>query len=416
MKNALFTNIKRLVGIRPPDVKRLAGKELGALPGLDDAWLAVCDGRIAALGLMKADRQQLQRYADLPEIDCSGRMLLPCWCDSHTHLVFADWRSEEFELKIQGWSYEQIAARGGGILNSARKLNDMPEDVLYERVWQRMEEIIRQGTGAVEIKSGYGLSEEGELKMLRVIQRLKANAPIPVKATFLGAHALPEAYRHQREAYLQLLTNKLIPRIAGEGLADYCDVFCEQGFFSPQETERILEAGWKYGLKPKIHANQLSRSGGVQAGVRQRALSVDHLECVGEEEISALAGSQTIATLLPAAAFFLRLPYPPVRQMLEAGLTVALASDYNPGSAPSGRMSFVVSLACIQMRMTPAEAINAATLNGAAAMELHDEIGSITVGKWANLILTQPIGSVADIPYRFGSDVIEKVFLGSGTF
>ncbi|MCS6917886.1 MAG: imidazolonepropionase [Chitinophagales bacterium] len=381
------------------------------LPQLRDAWLAVCNGRIAAFGSMKEDADRLQPFATLPQRDCTGRLLLPCWCDSHTHLVFADWRAEEFELKIKGYSYEQIAAQGGGILNSARKLNDTSEELLYERAWARLEEIINQGTGAVEIKSGYGLTVEGELKMLRVIRRLRESAPIPIKATFLGAHALPAEYRQNREAYIRLITDVMLPRIADEQLADYCDVFCENGFFTPEETDCILQAGWRYGLKPKIHANQLARSGGVQAGVRNQALSVDHLEQMGEEEIQALQKSTTMATLLPAAAFFLRLPYPPVRQMLDAGLTIALATDYNPGSAPSGRMSFVLSLACIQMRMTPAEAINAATLNGACAMELEEEVGSITVGKRAHLILTQPIGSVSDIPYRFGNDIIEKVYI-----
>ncbi|MCS6991576.1 MAG: imidazolonepropionase [Chitinophagales bacterium] len=408
--DCLFTNIKSLIGIRQKEEKRLSGQAMKELPQLPQAWLAVRRGRISAFGKME-DTALLEQHADLPQFDCSGRILMPCWCDSHTHLVFAAWRAEEFELKIKGFTYEQIAAQGGGILNSARKLSDTDEEILYEQAWQRLTEIIDQGTGAVEIKSGYGLSVEGELKMLRVIARLKASAPIPIKATFLGAHALPAEYRHRRQDYIRLILEEMLPRIADAHLADYCDVFCENGFFTPEETDQILQAAWKYGLKPKIHANQLARSGGVQAGVRNYAVSVDHLEQIDEEEISALQASSTIATLLPAAAFFLRLPYPPARRMLEAGLTVALASDYNPGSCPSGRMSFVVSLACIQMRMTPAEAINAATLNGACAMELEDELGSITIGKRANLILTKPISSVAEIPYRFGIDLIEKVFI-----
>ena len=404
--NILFKNIKSLCGIRPAETKVLKGNELRQLPSLNDAWLLIKDGRISSFGEMK--NLSPSERAD-EETDCSGRIMLPCFCDSHTHLVFADWREGEFVDKINGLSYEQIAAKGGGILNSAMKLRDTPEEVLLEKGKERIEEIRNQGTGAVEIKSGYGLSLEGELKMLRVIKKLKAISPIPVKATFLGAHAIPLEYKNKRGDYIKLLINELLPKIADEGLADYCDVFCEKGFFTPEETDTILQAGWKYGLKPKIHANQLGISGGVQAGIRNKALSVDHLENIGEEEIEALKNSQTIPTLLPAAAFYLRLPYPPARRMVEAGLPVTLASDYNPGSSPSGRMSFVLSLACIQMKMTPEEAINAATLNGAAAIELENELGSITVGKKANLILTKPINSVASIPYSFGQDLIEKV-------
>jgi imidazolonepropionase len=410
--NVLFKNIKSLAGVRSAETKVLKEDDLKQLPAIEDAWLHVQDGKIAAYGGMKNVNADQFRVAGAMDVDCTGRIMLPCFCDSHTHLVFADWREEEFVHKIRGLSYEEIATRGGGILNSARKVNETSEEILLEKAFQRIVEIKNQGTGAVEIKSGYGLSYDGELKMLRVIQKLKALSPIPVKASFLGAHAIPAAYKERREEYLKLLTEKILPKIAEENLADYCDVFCEKGFFTPEETDKILQAGWKYGLKPKIHANQLSISGGVQAGVRNKAISVDHLESVGEEEIECLKNSNTIPTLLPTAAFFLRMQYPPARKMIEAGLPVTLASDYNPGSSPSGRMSFVISLACIQMKMTPEEAINAATLNGARAMELENELGSITVGKKANLILTKPINSIANIPYHFGEDVIENVFIG----
>jgi imidazolonepropionase len=410
--NVLFKNIKSLAGVRSAETKVLKGNDLKHLPAIEDAWLHVQDGKIAAFGGMKNVNTDQFHVSGAMDVDCTGRIMLPCFCDSHTHLVFADWRQEEFVHKIQGLGYEEIAARGGGILNSARKVNETAEEILLQRALQRIEEIKNQGTGAVEIKSGYGLSYEGELKMLRVIKKLKAISPIPIKASFLGAHAIPSEYKERREDYIRLLTEKLLPKIAEENLADYCDVFCDRGFFTPEETDLILQAGWKNGLKPKIHANQLAISGGVQAGVRNHAISVDHLESIGDEEIECLKNSDTIPTLLPSAAFFLRMQYPPARKMIEAGLPVTLASDYNPGSSPSGRMSFVISLACIQMKMTPEEAINAATLNGACAMELQDELGSITVGKKANLNLTKPMNSVANIPYHFGEDVIEKVFIG----
>ncbi len=413
--SVLFKNIKSLSGVRPAETKVLKGDELKNLPAIDDAWLYVENGKIMEFGSMKDFSSQFipdnRDNTELEEVDASGRFLLPCFCDSHTHLVFADWRQEEFVYKIQGMSYEDIAARGGGILNSAMKLNETPEEVLLEKALYRIEEIKNHGTGAVEIKSGYGLSYDGELKMLRVIQKLKSLSPIPIKATFLGAHAIPLEYKERREEYIKLLTEKLLPKIAEEKLADYCDVFCEKGFFTPEETDLILQAGLKYGLKPKIHASQLSISGGVQAGVRNNAISVDHLESIGDEEIEALKNSNTIPTLLPTAAFFLRMNYPPARKMIDAGLPVTLATDYNPGSSPSGRMSFVISLACIQMKMTVEEAINAATFNGACAMELQNELGSITIGKKANLILTKPINSIANIPYNFGEDLIERVFI-----
>lgn len=423
--NILIKNIKSLAGIRDAGVKQVKGDDLKTFPSIENAFLFIKDGRIADYGAMSAIGQSAvlgkyglndgagNRQTKTENIDAHGKLVLPCFCDSHTHLVFADTRENEFLYKIQGLSYEEIAAKGGGILNSAKKLNETDEEILLEKALQRIEEIKNSGTGAVEIKSGYGLSYDGELKMLRIIKKLKTLAPIPVKATFLGAHAIPAEYKTNREGYINLLTEELLPKIAEEKLADYCDTFCDKGFFTPEETDRILQAGWKYGLKPKIHANQLAISGGVQAGVRNKAISVDHLESMGEEEIKCLQESNTIPTMLPTAAFFLRMQYPPARQMIEAGLPVTLASDFNPGSSPSGRMSFVVSLACIQMKMTPEEAMNAATINGAAAMELGDQLGSITVGKKANIIITKPINSLANIPYNFGSDVIERVIIGS---
>lgn len=413
--SVLFKNIKSLIGVRSAVSNVLKGDDLKNLPAVNDAWLYSEDGIIMEFGEMKDFSSQFvpdnRDNTELIEVDCAGKLLLPCFCDSHTHLVFADWRQEEFVFKIQGLSYEEIASRGGGILNSAKKLNETNEEILLEQALQRIEEIKNHGTGAVEIKSGYGLTYEGELKMLRVIQKLKTLSPIPVKATFLGAHAIPPEFKEHRNDYIKLLIEKLLPQIAEEKLADYCDVFCDKGFFSPEETDLILQAGWKYGLKPKIHANQLSISGGVQAAVRNNALSADHLENIGDEEINCLKNSNTISALLPSAAFFLQMNYPPARKMIEEGLPVSLATDYNPGSSPSGRMSFVISLACIQMKMTPEEAINAATFNGAAAMELQNVMGSITVGKKASLILTKSINSIANIPYSFGDDMIEKVFV-----
>ncbi|MEO5674034.1 MAG: imidazolonepropionase [Chitinophagales bacterium] len=413
--SVLFKNIKSLIGVRSAELMVLKGDDLKNLPAVNDGWLYSEEGIIMEFGEMKDFSSQFvpdnRDNTELIEVDCAGKLLLPCFCDSHTHLVFADWRQEEFVFKIQGLSYEEIASRGGGILNSAKKLNDTNEEILLEQALQRIEEIKNHGTGAVEIKSGYGLTYEGELKMLRVIQKLKILSPIPVKSTFLGAHALPLEFKEYRADYIKLLIEKLLPQIAEEKLADYCDVFCDKGFFTPEETDLILQAGWKYGLKPKIHANQLSISGGVQAAVRNNALSADHLENIGDEEINCLKNSNTISTLLPSAAFFLQMNYPPARKMIEEGLAVSLATDYNPGSSPSGRMSFVISLACIQMKMTPEEAINAATFNGAAAMELENVMGSITVGKKSSLILTKSINSIANIPYSFGDDMIEKVFV-----
>jgi imidazolonepropionase len=405
----LITGIGCLVNTREGK-EVLRGKELSLMPSIINAFLVVENGRIAQFGRMEELRHKASDFN--LHVNANSGWVLPSWCDSHTHLVFAGSRESEFVDKIRGLSYAEIAARGGGILNSAQKLNETDEEELYSQSLHRLQEIMRLGTGAVEIKSGYGLTVEGELKMLRVIRRLKAEAAIPVKATFLGAHTIPTAWRDNREGYIRLIIEEMLPQVAGEKLADYIDVFCEEGFFTPEETEKICRAGMGYGLKPKIHANQLKVSGGVEAGVRLGALSVDHLESMDEKAVSALANSQTIGTLLPTAAFFLRMPYQPARTLIEKGCAIALASDYNPGSSPSGNMNLVVALSCIQMRMLPEEAVNAATINGAHAMELQNETGSIHVGKRANLILTRPLPSLAYLQYAFGSPLIEKVMAG----
>ncbi len=409
MASHLITHIKLLVNTRTEN-RLLRGTELAELPCIENAYMLVEDGIIAGYGKMEDIPASLLTVTD--QTDATGQLLLPCWCDSHTHLVFAASREEEFVDKIKGLSYAEIAAKGGGILNSARKLNETSESELLRLALGRLNEIMQLGTGAVEIKSGYGLSVEGELKMLRVIKKLKEISPIPVKATFLGAHTYPEAYRENHKGYIDLIKNEMLPQIAKKELADYIDVFCETGFFSPEETEIICRAGMAYGLKPKIHANQLHLSGGVQTGVKLGALSVDHLETMDEDAITALANSGTIGTLLPTAAFFLRMPFQPARRLIDAGCAVALASDFNPGSSPSGNMNLVVSMSCIQMKMLPEEAINAATINGAYAMELHDQLGSITVGKKANCILTKPVPSPAYLPYAFGSNNIDRVMIG----
>lgn len=404
-------NIGRLVNVRE-SCGLLRGKALSEMPVLTDAFLILNEDRIENYGLMKDLDSSL---LTLNTIDAEKTTILPCWCDSHTHLVFASTREEEFTDKIKGKSYAEIAAKGGGILNSANKLATVSEEQLFVSAWQRLQQVMKLGTGAIEIKSGYGLNTENELKMLRVIQRLKQEAPIPIKATFLGAHAVPLLYKENKEGYIQLLVENMLPRIAEENLADYIDVFCEKGFFTQEETERICSAGIRYGLQPKIHANQLNLSGGVQAGIRVNAVSVDHLETMDEETIQLLSGSATIGTLLPTAAFFLRMPYQPARSLIEAGCAVALASDFNPGSSPSGNMNFVVSLSCIQMKMLPEEAINAATINGAFAMQVEDDCGSISIGKKANLIFMKNIPSLAYIPYSFGSNLIDKVMI-NGSF
>jgi imidazolonepropionase len=404
----LITNIKTLYGIETGQQKtRIAGLDMAQLPHIESAWLLSENGMIHSFGTMDT----------LPEtnadhvIDASGRLVLPAWCDSHTHIVFAAPRDGEFVDRIKGLSYEEIAKRGGGILNSAAKLNAMDESELYEQSLQRVYNVMAQGTGAIEIKSGYGLNTEAELKMLRVIRRLKAALPIPVRASFLAAHAYPIEYRENKEGYIRLIIEEMLPRVADEGLADYMDAFCEQGFFSVSDTDRLLEAATKRGLKPKIHANQLHNSGGVQIGIKHNAISVDHLECIDTPEIEALKNSSTIPTLLPGAAFFLGMHYQPARKMIDAGLPVCLATDYNPGSCPSGNIPFLLTIACTQMKMLPEEAINAVTLNGAAALELQAELGTIAIGKKANLILTNTMPSVSYIPYDYGNNPVSQMII-----
>jgi imidazolonepropionase len=408
----LIKNIACLVNVREEN-KLLRGKELAQLPTIQNAYLIIEDGKIAEFGKMEEIENPKSeiRNPKFTTIDAANAYVLPCWCDSHTHLVFAASREEEFVDKIKGLSYADIAAKGGGILNSANKLNAMSEDELFQLAQQRLNEVIKLGTGGIEIKSGYGLSVEGELKMLRAIQRLKQVSSIPIKATFLGAHAYPVQYKTNHEAYIKMIVDEMLPNIAKENLADYVDVFCEQGFFSADETKRICKAGAKYNLKPKLHVNQLNSIGGIEAAIELNALSVDHLETLNDDEILKLSNSGTIATLLPTAAYFLRMNYPPAKKLIEINCAVALASDYNPGSSPSGNMNMVVSMACIQMRMLPQEAINAATINGAYAMELENEAGSISINKKANLIFTKPIPSLAYLPYFFGNNLIDKVMI-----
>ena len=403
----LIKNIKTLVGILPQGVLRLCGNEMNTLNTLDNAYLMVEDGLIKEFGKM----EQCPDYKG-ETIDASGKMVFPSFCDSHTHIVFAGSREGEFLDKINGLSYEEIAKRGGGILNSARLLHETSEDELYRQALGRLKMVIGFGTGAIEIKSGYGLSTEDELKMLRVIKRLSQATPATVKATFLGAHAFPQEYKNGREdEYIDLLCNEMLPKVAEQQLAEYVDVFCDKGFFTVEQTARILETAQKYGIRGKIHANELDFSGGVQVGVRYNALSVDHLESSGEKEIEALKGSETMPTGLPGCSFFLNLPYAPLKQMINSGLSVALATDFNPGSTPSGNMKMVLSLACIKMRLTPAQAINAATINGAYALGISDTHGSITAGKAANLFITTEIPSIAYIPYSYTEPMVDTVIL-----
>lgn len=402
----IFTNIQELAGIDDKHISRLCGADMNTLNTIKEAYLLIEDEKISSFGEMSTCPSNADQT-----IDCSGKTILPTWCDSHTHIVFAEPREREFIQKIQGKTYAEIAASGGGILNSARKLRETSFDSLYESAAMRLEQVMKMGTGAIEIKSGYGLSLEGEIKMLQVIRKLKEQYAIPIKSNFLGAHAFPEEYKEDREAYVNQLIENWIPRIAGEGLADYIDVFCEDGFFNVAQTDRILQAGDKYGLKPKIHANQLAISGGVQVGVKNNAISVDHLENIDDAVIHSLHGQSTIATLLPSCSFFINIPFAPARKMIDSGLGVAIASDFNPGSTPSGNMNFVISLACIKLKMLPNEAINAATINGAYAMEMSDEIGTISKGKWANFIITEAIPSLAFIPYSFGRNAIQDVWI-----
>ena len=407
MKSVLIINIKSLYGIiQDVSIQKKSGTEMDILNNIDNAYLLINDGIIIDFGVMN----------DLPEttaevIDANNRFVLPCFVDSHTHIVFAKSREEEFVMRIKGKSYEEIAEAGGGILNSARKLQAMSEDELFESAKARLFEVIKYGTGAIERKSGYGLTVENEMKMLRVIKRLKAISPITIKATFLGAHAIPTEYKQNREGYINLVINDMLPEVAAENLAEYCDVFCDQGFFTVDETERILIAAKQYGLKAKIHGNELGYTGGVQIAVKHQALSVDHLEYTGEAEIASLKSGNTMPVGLPNCSFFLGIPYAPGRQLIDAGLPFCLASDYNPGSSPNGRMSFVLALACTQMKLTPKEAINATTINGAYALELSHTHGSITKGKLGNVIITKQIPSLAFMPYSFGVDLIDTVII-----
>ena len=407
MSSTIITNIKQLAGIRNA-VDPLRKKDLGMLPSINDAWLIIEGEEISGFGRMEELKNK-----SIPEnnIDASGKTVLPAWCDSHTHLVYAGSREEEFVDKIRGLSYAEIAARGGGILNSARKLNETGEDQLFNDAYKRLNEAALMGTANIEIKSGYGLTLEGELKMLRVIKKLKNKSRLTIKATFLGAHAIPAEYKEHREKYIALIIDEMLPAIGREQLAEYIDVFCEQGFFSNEETERICKAGMVFGLKPKIHANQLSAGGAVQTAVKLKAVSADHLEVMGDDAIGSLKSSETIATLLPSAAFFLRMPYQPARKLIDEGCAVALASDCNPGSSPGYNMNFVVSLACIGMKMLPEEAINAASFNGACAIELQRQTGSIAIGKKADLIITKQIPSIAYIPYSFSTIQIDKTIV-----
>ncbi len=402
----LFINIKELLQVREEPVSFLSGKEMNELPTIQNAYLLIEDGFISDFGSMTNCPEM-----DAEIIDVTGKMILPTWCDSHTHIVYAGNREGEFVDRINGLSYEEIANRGGGILNSAKKLQETSEEELYEQSKVRLEEIIRLGTGAVEIKSGYGLTVEAELIMLRVIQKLKKNYPVEIKATFLGAHAVPAEFKGNKEGYLDLLIEKLLPIISKENLAEYIDIFCETGYFSVADTERILKAGRLYGLRPKIHVNQFTAIGGVQTGIKYNALSIDHLEVMREEDITGLKGTQTMPVALPSCSYFLSIPYTPARKMIDAGLPLALATDYNPGSTPSGNMNFVVATACIKMKMTPEEAINAATLNAAYAMGLEKELGTISEGKQANLIVTKPINSYHFIPYSFGNHQVDEVYI-----
>jgi imidazolonepropionase len=403
----LFINIKELIQVRDKSVEKVSGKDMSILPTIKNAFMMIENeiiinfGPMEKLGNTKADSI----------IDVTGRLILPTWCDSHTHLVFADTREEEFVDRINGLSYEQIAQRGGGILNSATKLQNKPEEELYNDAAKRLEELIKSGTGSIEIKSGYGLTLESELKMLRVIKKLKENFPLPIKATFLGAHAIPNLFKEKREAYIKLIIDEMLPVIAKQKLADFIDVFCEKGYYTPEETNQILKAGLQYGLIPKIHVNQFNAIGGVKVGIDNNALSVDHLEVLTDEDVVYLRNSKTMPVSLPSCSFFLGIPYTNARKIIDANLPMALASDYNPGSSPSGNMNFVVSLASIKMKMTPEEAINAATINGAYALGLSDTVGSISRGKFANFIITKPIKSYRFLPYSFTDNSIENVYI-----
>ena len=401
----LIHNIGILAGILDEGISRVTGFNMGNTGIIDKAWLLVDGERIKAFGVDGAEPDADEYF------DAQGGALLPSFCDSHTHIVYAGSREQEFEDKIKGLSYEEIAKRGGGILNSCDRLRSISEEELFQESMKRINEIISKGTGAVEIKSGYGLSTDAELKMLRVIRKIKETSPIEVKSTFLGAHAVGKEYKGRQREYVDLICEEMVPAVAEEGLANYIDVFCDRGFFTPQETERILKVGAKYGLIPKIHADELDCSGGTEVGIRNNALSVDHLERAGENEINILKDSATIPTLLPGASFFLSMPFAPARKMVDAGLGIALASDYNPGSSPSGDMKFIMSLACLKMKLSPIEALNGTTINGAYAMGISNKFGSITLGKKANFFITEPIPSLSFLPYAYTSSLIKYLFL-----
>jgi imidazolonepropionase len=405
----LIKNIKKLIQVESKPRLKVKGKDMAVVPTISNAWLLIKDDKIEDFGKMDNCPDIESDY--LIEIDATGKLVLPSFCDSHTHIVYAGSREIEYSDKIRGLSYEEIAKRGGGILNSAKLLHETSEDELYEQSMLRIHEIIGQGTGAVEIKSGYGLNPDDEIKMLRVIKRIKETTPLIVKSTFLGAHAFPAEFKTNQDAYVDLVINEMIPQVAAEDLADYIDVFCDKGFFTVEQTERILMAGIKYGMRPKIHANELAASGGIQTGVKYNALSVDHIEYTGKPEIEALLESETMPTILPGAAFFLNMPWAPAREMIEAGLPIAIASDYNPGSSPTGNMKLMMSFACVNYKILPQEALNAVTINSAYAMGVSDIAGSIAKGKYANVFITKEISNLEFLPYAYGSDLIDTVIL-----
>lgn len=404
---SLFVNIRELVQVREPSVEKVSGEEMKELPTIPNAWLLVENGKIAGFGKM----EDIPEFQNIQPIDLEGKIVFPSWCDSHTHLVYAGNREQEFVDRINGLSYEEIASRGGGILNSAKTLMETSEEELYRQSAERLEEVMSLGTGAIEIKSGYGLTKDAELKMLRVIKKLNENFEIPIKATFLGAHALPVEYKNRNEAYISYVIEEILPEVANQNLAEYVDIFCEKGYFTVEDTGRLLKAAKDFGLIPKIHVNQFNAIGGVEAGVKNNALTVDHLEIMKPEDIVMLQNSTTMPVALPGCSLFLSIPYTPARAIIDAGLPLALATDFNPGSSPSGNMNLVVSLGCIKMNMTPEEAINAATINGAYAMGLGETHGSISKGKAASFIITKKIPSYAYLPYSFGSNAIEEVYI-----
>jgi imidazolonepropionase len=409
MSSFILTHIRELINVRQ-DVNPLYGNEMAILPSIKDAWLLVEGNQIAGFGEMESIKKDLPVIPS-EQLNCKDRLVMPCWCDSHTHLVFAGSRENEFVDKILGLTYSEIHARGGGILSTVQKVRESSEDVLFQLAWKRLEELSLLGTGAIEIKSGYGLSVESELKMLRVIKKLRQKSSLQIRSTFLGAHAYPIQFRDNHELYIKQIIEKMLPAIADEKLADYIDVFCERGFFDPEESATILRAGMSYGLLPKMHVNQLHSIGGIETGLNLNAVSMDHLETLEPDDIEIIKsyGWKGFCTLLPTAAWFLRLPFPPVRALMDGGMAVALASDFNPGSSPSGNMNIVFSLACSQMKLLPEEALNACTTNGAFAMGLGNICGTISKGYQANLLITKPVPSLAYLPYSFGSNLIDKV-------